>query len=354
LSFPEIGEADQTSVELQLNGDFGTFDFVSGLYWFRETGSNLQQGYSFLNFNRADGLFFLDQEVTSAAIFGNLGWNITDQFRLAGGLRYNRDEKDAIANVGIGPTPGNRSWNEVSWDISANFSMNNGLNLYGAVQSGYQQGQFPARPFCLFGDPGCFVAGDNITALNYEVGIKGQVMDNLQISAAVFYTDYSDLPYQVSTTDPAGGGFNTVNLIVNQRSTGFEWENTMYITENFLFRLALGYIDVDVDQQGGVKPVAPLTPELTAAFSPEWRVRLSGGGSLLLRADYSYRDAMWGEPSSDPGRLTRIDSRSILNFDFAYEGQDGTWVVALYGYILRILSNDASEFGLRFSKDFSF
>ena len=42
-----------------------------------------------------------------------------------------------------------------------------------------------------------FVANDNVTALNYEVGIKGQPFDNLQMSIAVFYTDYSDLPYQV-------------------------------------------------------------------------------------------------------------------------------------------------------------
>ena len=65
---------------------------------------------------------------------------------------------------------------------------------------GYQSGQFPARPFCLFGDPNCFVASDNITAINYEAGIKGAPTNNFQMSAAVFYTQYKDLPYQVSTT----------------------------------------------------------------------------------------------------------------------------------------------------------
>ena len=34
--FPETGEADQTSIEFQLNGYFGDMDFVSGLYWFKE------------------------------------------------------------------------------------------------------------------------------------------------------------------------------------------------------------------------------------------------------------------------------------------------------------------------------
>jgi iron complex outermembrane receptor protein len=31
LSFPETGEADQTSIEVQLNGDYGSWDFLAGL-----------------------------------------------------------------------------------------------------------------------------------------------------------------------------------------------------------------------------------------------------------------------------------------------------------------------------------
>ncbi len=78
---------------------------------------------------------------------------------------------------------------------------------------------------------------------------------------------------------------------------------------------------------------------------------------------------MWGEPSSDPARQTKIDSRDLINIDIAYHSPDGSWTAALYGrnvtderydnarinigdYLLQILSNDASEFGLRFLKDF--
>jgi iron complex outermembrane receptor protein len=366
LSFPEIGDADQTSIEFQLNGTYDNWDFVSGLYYFTEEGSNNQDPTVFLTF---PGTFYLKQDVTSAAIFGNVGYNVSDKFRLSAGLRYTEDTKDAETNVGNGLFTASKDFDEVSWDVSAKFTFDNGINVYGAVQSGYQSGQFPARPFCLFGDPTCFAASDNITAINYEFGIKGQPFDGFQMSAAVFMTNYSDLPYQVSTT--AGGGFNTVNLIVDQTSTGFEWENTLYITDNFLFQATLGYIDVDVDPDpvSGVKPVAPLTPELTASISPELHIPLSSGGEVVLRADYSYRDEMFGEPSSDPGRMTMIDSRGLINFDFAYHSADRMWTAAVYGrnasderydnarlntgdYLLQILSNDASEFGVRFVKDF--
>ena len=364
LAFPEIGDADQTSVEFQLNGDYGSWDFVSGIYWFNEDGTNFQDGYIFNEAGPFD--FFLTQEVTSMAIFGNVGFDVTDSLRVSGGLRYTEDEKDAATDVGIGLVQASQDFDEISWDLSANFRFDNGLNLYGSIQSGYQSGQFPARPFCLFGDPTCFVASGNITATNYEVGLKGQPFERLQMSAVVFLTQYSDLPYQVSTT--AGAGFNTVNLIVDQQSVGFEWENTAYFTDNFLFHATLGYIDVDVDEQQGVKPVAPLTPEITFSLSPEIHFPTSGG-EVVLRADYSFRDEMFGEPSSDPGRLTQIDSRSIINVDISYTSADGSWTAGLYGrnvsderydnarlnvtdYVLQILSNDPSEFGVRFLKSF--
>jgi iron complex outermembrane receptor protein len=365
LTFPEVGEADQTSIELQLNGDYGNLDFVSGIYYFTEDGFNLQKDYFFLG---GPFDFFLEQEVTSAGVFGNVGYNVNDKLRLSGGLRFSSDEKDAAADIAFGLTPASRDWDEVTFDVSASYEFNNGMNMYGTVQSGYQSGQFAPRPFCFADWPDCFVASDTISAINYEVGLKGEPLERLQMSAAVFFTDYTDLPYQVSTLDPAGG-FATFNLLVDQTSVGFEWESTAYLTDSFLFHASLGYIDVDVDEQQGVKPVAPLTPELTFSISPELHVPVSGGGEWVFRVDYSYRDEMWGEPSSDPARMSKIESRSIVNFDFSYRSADDSWIAGVYGrnatderyrnailnlsdYILEILSNDASEFGVRFQKSF--
>lgn len=78
---------------------------------------------------------------------------------------------------------------------------------------------------------------------------------------------------------------------------------------------------------------------------------------------------MYSEPSSDPGRLIEIDSRELVNFNITYAPAKGNWTASLYGtnifderydnakqntggYILRALSNDASEFWLRFNTTF--
>jgi iron complex outermembrane recepter protein len=383
LSFPEDGEADQQSAELQLTGAFGAFDYVAGLYWFEEEGKNSQDPTIFLG---GPGDFLLSQKMDSQAIYGNLGYRVSDALRISAGMRHTQDDKTAGININSGliVESASRDWSEFSWDLSANYALDDRMNVYGTIQSGYQSGQFPPRPFCLFGfleftqpgnvsRPNCFVANDNVTALNYEVGLKGQPLDNLQMSVAVYYTDYSDLPYQVSETLP-GAGFDTRNILVDQTSMGFEWEGTWLVTDAFRIHSTLGYIDADADGQvtdpnnPPPRAVAPLTPEFTFSLSPEYRFAF-GGGTITARADYSFRGDMYGEPSADPGRFTQIDSRDLLNFDITYEPTSGGWSISAYGrnvtderydnarlntgdYIIVILSNDASEFGVRVKAEF--
>jgi iron complex outermembrane receptor protein len=304
---------------------------------------------------------------------------VTESLRLSAGARYTEDEKDAmvVINSGLIEESASRDWDETSWEVAAAWDFSERLNMYATIQNGYQSGQFPPRPYCLFDNldfsepgnvsrPNCFQANDNVTAINYEVGLKGTPADNLQMSIALFYTDYSDLPYQVSASD--GTGFNTVNIIVDQTSTGLEWESAWAPTDRFTLLTTLGWIDADVDDPSPTV-VAPLTPDLTASISPQYEWPLHSGGDLVFRADWSYRSSMYGEPSNDPGRFTKIDSRDLLNIDITYTEPNGRWSLSAYGrnvmdekydnarllptdYVIIVLNNDRSEFGLRYIYNF--
>ena len=360
LSFPERGRADQKSIEVQFLGELADVDYVAGFYHFSENGSNVQNPMVFLGFR---GSFMLDQKLESNACFVNLSRDLAERLRFSVGVRTTLDRKKASTNVGTGLVTGDRTWRESSWELSTLYTFNDQLTAYGTLQSGYQSGEFPARPYCLFADPDCFTAGDNVTARNHEVGIKGQPLNRMELSAALFRTTYHNLPYQVSTTE--GSGFNTVNVIVEQTTTGFELETTVFLTENFLTNVAVGNIDFRLQKQAGVRPVAPLTPEWTLSLRPEYRRLLATGGKVIAHLEYSYRGSMWGEPSSDPARFTRIDDRNLVNGYVGYSAPNEAWTLGFYGhnvgdvrydnarlntgdYLLRILSNDASEFGVRF------
>jgi len=376
FTYPETGFADQESTELQFLGDFGGWNFVAGLYWFEESGANTQNPNFFAG---GAGAFELGQKAESKAVYANVGFQVTETLRLSGGARYTDDSKDAYVNInnGLIYETATRDWSETSWEVAAAWDMSSRINLYGTIQNGYQSGQFPPRPYCLFDNldftqpgnvsrPNCFQANDNVTATNYEVGLKGAPLDNLQMSIAAFYTNYSDLPYQVS--ESTGGGFNTVNIIVDQTSKGLEWESAWAATEQFTLFTTLGYINADLDDPNPTA-VAPLTPELTASISPQFIMGLANGGEMMFRVDWSYRDDMYGEPSNDPARFTRIDSRALWNFDITYTEPGAKWSLSAYGrnvtdekydnarllptdYVLIILNNDRSEFGLRYVYNF--
>jgi iron complex outermembrane receptor protein len=129
----------------------------------------------------------------------------------------------------------------------------------------------------------------------------------------------------------------------------------------------IGYIDVDVKDPNPVVE-APLTPEWTGSLSPEYSQPLASGGRIVWHVDLSYRDDMYGQPYSNIA-LTNIDSRTLINFDIAYHNPDERWLLGLYGrnvtdekydnarllptdYLLIILNNDRSEFGVRFMYNF--
>lgn len=363
-SFPEEGYANQQSAELQVNASLYPLDIVAGLYYFKEEGQNVQQEPIFQGFS---GYLYTRQEVESKSLYTNIGWTLLEKLRLSAGLRFTEDRKEGRAKINDNfDESGDKTWKEWSWDFALSYKVNQSMTAYINVANGYQSGTFPARPYCFFNDPPCIplTAGDNITAINYETGIKGKFAGAVMLSASVFLTDYSNLPYQKSNTD--SGGFSTDNVIIDQQSMGVEVESRIRFARYFSLQMNAGYIETDPNNSD---VVVPLTPSFTATVSPEFRFFTKNRGIITLRADYSYRGDMYGGPVSKFKSLSRIDSRQLINFDFGYTTADERWRFGIYGrnitderykngvvvtenYILDIFSNDPSEFGLRLAHSF--
>ena len=388
-SFPERGDASQFSMEAQLNGAFDRFDFVSGLYYFREEGNTFSGVNTFI-FN--GGTFDINQEVTSYAAYAHTNYNITNELRVGGGIRYTADAKDADAlftnnaawdatpaNGGSGDgTPGSAQrvfrsddWEAITWSLSLNYDLTDDLNAYSSISRGYQNGGFPARPF---GGPNEFVSFDPTDATNFEVGLKGTISDFLQFYLSVFHTRYKDLPLQFS--QPNVNGFVTITANAGRsESTGVELESTLRLSDAFSIYSTIGYINAEVTEVddgvvGVVEGETPaLTPEWTISIAPEYVLPLADNHILTFQADYSYRSSMFGQ--SDNNEFNLIDERSLFGFNIKYENLNNDWSLSLYGqnifnevydvarldqpfsgFTEIIRSNDRSEFGLRFTKNF--
>ena len=211
-------------------------------------------------------------------------------------------------------------------------------------------------------------------ATNYELGFKGTVGSWLQLYLAVFHTEYEDLALQFS--DPNVAGFVTITANAGEsESTGVELEGTVLLSDAFSINAAIGYIDSEVTKVDagviGVREgdIPALTPEWTIALGAQYDVELQNGNSMSYRLDYSYRDEMFGQTINLD--INRLESRDLVGFNIAYQNNQNDWTLALYGknifdetyavarldqafagFVDVVLSNDRSEFGLTFSKNF--
>ena len=94
-----IDETDeQISVELRLDGkSIGPIDWLVGAYYFDESIDGL---YTFSQY-QINSFQDFTTGTESKALFGRTTWNVTDTFRLVGGLRYTEDLKrfDSVAET---------------------------------------------------------------------------------------------------------------------------------------------------------------------------------------------------------------------------------------------------------------
>ena len=370
--FPERGEADQVSLEAQLDGEFDAWRFIAGAYYYTEDGETLSRPIRILAAGATDGEIRVSQRTRSRALFIAVDWSLADALELGGGARLTRDSKNAagVATLFQPAVPARRRarWSELTWDASASYALHNDLNLYLAVSRGYQSGGFPARPF---GGAAAFMAYDPQFALNYELGLKGAPSGAARFALTLFHTDYTDLQLQTNRFDPDVGFITITENAGESRARGVEFEGIWQPREYFRLQAAVGHADVKFTRVaptvvGAVTGGRPqLTPDWTVALSPELILPVRRGGSLRARLNYSYRSAMFGEADNQP--LNLIRARNLLGFNLGYQPPGARWRVTLYGknvlnevydtasgtfgnpYAMTVRNNDRSEFGIKVS-----
>lgn len=371
--FPETGDAEQASVELQLNGELGKFNFVSGLYYFYEDGSNESKPAFFFG---ANSDYRIQQRTNSYAAYANGSFDVTDKLSIGAGVRYSKDDKSATAKFSSFTVPVTRtaSYDEVTAQGNISYKIARDMNVYGTIQLGYQPGSFTPRPF---GGPSSFNASPKTTATNYEIGFKGKVLPNWTVLLSAFNTNYNDrgLPYSFINA----AGFNTVIIAADARARGVEAETTITLG-GFRLTGSLGYLDSKITKVNSLPPAlfptggtpvkgAPtaLSPDLTGSAAASYTYTLASGGAVTGQVDYSYRSKQYGQPVA---RVTELMSpRSLVGFNLKYENAARDLAVTLYGsnifnkvydtgrldqggFVGVVLSNDRSEFGVRFTKRF--
>jgi len=243
-----LPDLDQLTQEIRVasNGG-GAVNWLAGFFYFDESLQADSFGYdSLAPGNPQDGYAYQKQDATAYALFGSLNWQVSDSWNLAGGLRFSHDEKDFVAQrvqapfvqwlfYGSLPTveiPEHVEDDNVAWDLSAVYAVNENFNVYGRLATGFRAPSIQGRtlwcPDIDGTDPAtnCVTVADTETILSFEAGIKTILAENrVRFNLNGYLFDMSD--QQITAV---GGEFNTATLLNIDKTKGYGLETDIQWT----------------------------------------------------------------------------------------------------------------------------
>lgn len=300
----------QFTQELRFASQRDKLFYQIGLFYFDED-------YDARNQNFSAGFFdIVNQKTTSAAVFGQMEYAVSDIFAVTIGARFTDDKKDL--EVRPGPTstspPGNisESDNFFNWDLAFTYDTSDEWSWYGRIANG-------SRGPVVLGRFGFTSSAKTETSTSLEFGFKSSLLDDRARWNAAMYGFKND-DQQLTAT----GGVANVNQLLNAKGVngaGFETDFEVLLTDNFLVLSNLSYNYTEIDDPDlrddlcgsnppctGLDPVVgtrmgPFGPVTEVSINgnplprtPEWLFNLTlqytvllNAGSLYFNTDWNYR-----------------------------------------------------------------
>jgi iron complex outermembrane receptor protein len=266
----------------------------------------------------------LPYKIKQTALFGEVSYDFTDQFRLTvGGRSYNFDEKRRFLSGGLFANSDDQTDKTSSSGFTprvlASFDVNDSVTLNAQVAQGFRLGGVNDplnETLCSPEDElifGSFQSYDDEKLWNYEIGVKSRLANGITLNAAAFRADITDL----QVTLDAGSCSSRISFNVpDSHSTGVEFEMSGNASDSFQFSLTGSYVQSEFDSTvtdatgsilGGVEKGNRLAsvPEFQAAASGTWLFPVSmGGGGMdgYVTATVQYVGDRYTQPSDQvPG-----------------------------------------------------
>ena len=372
LDVPGAYFNEQVSQEFQLLwDDGGAFSGLLGFYYLDAKADTLFDVRIFTTFAGLTAYTQANVDTETFAIFGDFTYDLTDQFSLSVGGRYTWDERSAEilrqnylgggspvfggAGVPFGGAStdfnGSREFKKFTPRASLSFMPTPDHNIYASYSKGFKGGGFDPRgvgvnaPAAIAGSPTDEEVTDFLSFApeevdSYEIGYKGN-LGILNIAAAAFYADYTDVQIPGSVACEVGGLPTFCGIVSNAGKAtfkGFELEANARFAGGFGLAGSLGYIDAQYDEY--ITNIANVptdvadfrvvqnTPELTGSLTASYDTAI-GAGDLYLGATVSYRSKTSQfeipNPYLDQGGYALLDASAV------YTAPGGRWKIGIYG-----------------------
>lgn len=340
---------EQLSQELQLGGTAldGRLNFLIGAYAFREEGNSTVFTRSFEGIYEAiiaaggtpiaadAGNTFTTfyMKATSYALFTQETFNVTDQFGITLGARYNKDRKEYSTSVRrpqndtivVPLSAAVAEWESFTPRVALEYKPSRDLLFYASYSKGFKSGGFGASTVASTPTP----RYDPEKLTSYEVGAKTSWFNNrMTFNVAGFYSEYRNIQLTVQSVDPlTNANIRTTRNAGGSDIKGFEMEIAARPTRGLDLNLGVGYVDAKFDTLaasaiGSGFRLGDRVPQI-----PDWSINAgisygfeTGAGELTVRGDLSHKGSQFLTPadvSSFQDGYTLFGARIALKPSFA-------------------------------------
>lgn len=233
-----LSDHGQFTQEIRVSGERDNFFFQVGFYHLDEEIT--VDSSDFANGGAQLTLTQVEQRTESTALFGQIEYEVNDQFSVTVGGRFTDDEKDLEVIPGPGSTAPAATIGDdddyFSWELAGNYDVDEDLSVYARVSTG-------SRGPVTLGRFGFTSQADTETITSFEAGFKATLWDGRARWNATAYTwDIDD--QQLTAT----GGTGNTNEILNAdtEGNGIETEFEMFITEHLRMTVNASYNDTEI------------------------------------------------------------------------------------------------------------
>jgi outer membrane receptor protein involved in Fe transport len=286
-----------------------------------------------------------EENFKDKAIFGELTWNVSDTFRLTGGIRYFDIDYENDTFMGVGLYESfhvdeqvrfDGSDSDTLWKFNASWDVRDNSMLYATFSQGFRRGGTNAVPLSgTFAENPAWLRYGPDTTNNYELGWKG-TGNNSFYNISLFYVDWDDIQLNTSTTNWAfyaaqnGSSASTKGVEIEyDKSFGNGWRM------NLGYAYTKGKLKDDMWSADDVYIVAPDGTKLpglaehTVNLMLENVMELENGNQWVNRISGYYQSDTKNHISDTSAFFSReMDSFSIWDFNSNFDF--GSWTVGLF------------------------
>ncbi|HET6564646.1 MAG TPA: TonB-dependent receptor [Xanthomonadales bacterium] len=305
-------------------------------------------------------------EADTQAVFGSLDSQLTEQWSLGVGLRYEvwsadyRDRWEDINYPGQPPEGSSCSQFDCSPDedlwgghVSLGYDFTSGMRAYARIARGFKAGGFNPSLAAL---QGVAILGPEYipfqaeTLWNYEIGLKGLWLDDaLEGELSVFYMDRDNAQLSQSSQqvefDPNSFVFVTYNgaATVHGLEASLSWQPG----EAWELHGSLGLLDSNIDNTASTQTISPNAVNRDLAHAPSWNLNLGASWhssqGWFARLDFNASDAFYFDISHNQ----RSGSYQLVNMRIGKQWQN--WALSAWGR--NIFDEDYAQRGFYFGNE---